>query len=232
MFHVDKIVYFKSPGPQNTDKVVDVVVERLKRGDLKYVIVASITGETALKIGERLKSEELDARVVCVSGPPQWDCEIRGRRWPYIRDDIRRKLEELGVVIVERAATTLAGGSVDYSLARYGFMPPSWAVLETLVMIGGYGLKTAIEVVLMATDYGAVPPFIEAIAVAGTLNKGADTAVVVKTTYSPHMFSSNSEKRMQVLEILAMPRNKKWYKRVSVWEFEAIEVKSGDAYTW
>lgn len=56
-------------------------------------------------------------------------------------------------------------------------------MLETLVMIGGYGFKTAVEVVLMATDYGTVLPFIEAIAVAGTLNKGADTAIVVKTTY-------------------------------------------------
>ncbi len=36
-------------------------------------------------------------------------------------------------------------------------MLPSWAVLETLVMIGGYGFKTAVEVVLMVTDYGAVP---------------------------------------------------------------------------
>ena len=70
---------------------------------------------------------------------------------------IRGKLKELNVEIVERAATTLAGGSVDYSLARYGLMLPSWAVLETLVMIGGYGFKTAVEVVLMVTDYGAVP---------------------------------------------------------------------------
>lgn len=107
-------------------------------------------------------------------------------------------------------------------------MLPSWAVLETLVMIGGYGFKTAVEVVLMATDYGTVPPFVEAIAVAGTLNKGADTAIVVKTTYSPHMFSSNSDKRMQVLEILATPRNKKWYRNMNVWEFEAKEVKEGE----
>jgi len=149
-----------------------------------------------------------------------------------VQGAIREKLEELNVEIVDRAANTLAGGSVDYSLARYGLMLPSWAVLETLVMIGGYGLKTAVEVTLMATDYGAIPPFVEAMAVAGTLNKGADTAIVIKTTYSPHIFSSNSNKRMQVLEILAMPRKKKWYKRVSVWEFEAKEVEKGEAYEW
>jgi len=228
MFRVKNIIYFDAPGSQNTDKVVDTVVERLAEGDIKFVIVASITGETALKIADRFRRLNLDVKVACVSGPPQWDCEIRGRKWPYIKNEIREKLEELNVEIVERASTTLAGGSVDYSLARYGVMLPSWAVLETLVMIGGYGLKTAVEVVLMATDHGAVPPFIEAIAVAGTLNKGADTAIVVKTAYSPHMFSSNSDKRMQILEILAMPRNKKWYKNMSVWEFEAKEIKKGE----
>jgi len=228
MFRIGNIVYFDVPGPQNTDKVVDVVVRRLSEGDIKFVIVASITGETALKIANRIKDLDLNVKVVCVSGPPQWDCEMRGRIWPYIQGEIREKLKELNVEIVERAATTLAGGSVDYSLARYGLMLSSWAVLETLVMVGGYGLKTAVEVVLMATDYGAVPPFIEAIAVAGTLNKGADTAIVVKTTYSPHMFSSNSDKRMQIFEILAMPRNKKWFKRIDVWEFEVKEVEEGE----
>lgn len=228
MFHIDEIIYFDTPGPQNTDKVIDAIAKRISRGDIKYIIVASITGETALKIATRIKDLQLDAKVICVSGPPQWDCEMMGRKWPYIQGEIRKKLKDLNVEIVERAAVTLAGGSVDYSLARYGFIPPSWVLLETLVMIGGYGLKTAIEVTLMATDYGAVPPFVEAIAVAGTLNKGADTAIVVKTTYSPHIFSSNSNKRMQVLEILAMPRNKRWYREMSVWECRTEEVKKGE----
>jgi len=44
--------------------------------------------KTALKITERIKKEKLDARVVCVLGSPLWDCEIRGRKWPYIHGDI------------------------------------------------------------------------------------------------------------------------------------------------
>lgn len=51
IFRVKNIIYFDAPGPQNTDKVVDAVVERLAEGDIKFVIVvASITGETSLKI--------------------------------------------------------------------------------------------------------------------------------------------------------------------------------------
>jgi len=33
---------------------------------------------------------------------------------------------------------------------------------------------------------------------------------------------------MQFLEILAMPRSKKWYGNMGVWEFEAKEVKEGE----
>jgi len=36
---------------------------------------------------------------------------------------------------------------------------------------------------------------------------------------------------MQVLEILAVPRNKRWCKRVGVWELVVEEVKRGRAYT-
>ena len=82
MFRVKNIIYFDAPGPQNTDKVVDAAVERLAEGDIKFVTVASITGETSLKIAERIKYSNLDVKVICVSGPPQWDCETRGRKWP------------------------------------------------------------------------------------------------------------------------------------------------------
>ncbi|MHA1581792.1 MAG: pyruvate kinase alpha/beta domain-containing protein, partial [Candidatus Baldrarchaeia archaeon] len=64
MFRVKNIIYFDAPGPQNTDKVVDAVVERLAEGDIKFVIVASITGETALKIAERIKHSNLDVKVI------------------------------------------------------------------------------------------------------------------------------------------------------------------------
>ena len=50
MFRVKNIIYFDAFGPQNTDKVVDTVVERLAEGDIKFVIAALTTGETSLKI--------------------------------------------------------------------------------------------------------------------------------------------------------------------------------------
>lgn len=61
-----KILYFEKPGPHNTGKLVNAVKERVKEGDIKYVVVASISGQTALKVAQALKDKGVS--VVCVSG--------------------------------------------------------------------------------------------------------------------------------------------------------------------
>ena len=45
---IKKILYFQNPGPHNTDKVITATKERVKEGDIKHVVVASISGETSL----------------------------------------------------------------------------------------------------------------------------------------------------------------------------------------
>ena len=80
-------------------------------------------------------------------------------------------------------------------------------------VVGGYGLKTAVEGILMATNSGYLPPSVEVVSVAGTGN-GADTAIVARSPYSLCMFSSDYNKRFQILEILAMLRVKVWHKEV------------------
>jgi len=221
---VRKIIYFESPGPNNTDKVVDAVKERLKEGDVKHVVVASISGRTALKVAETLQG--MSVSVVCVSGCPSW-LVMSGVEYPFVKAEIRAKLEKLSVTIVDKTPSSLSGDTIDYGLARYGYIPASWAVAETLEAIGGYGLKTAIEAILMATDCAAVPPSTNVISLAGT-DKGADTAIVAKSSFSPWLFISDSSKRFQVLEIIAMPKLKKWYKRISVGGLWFNEIEKGE----
>jgi hypothetical protein len=209
-----KVVYFDRPGAQNTEAVISAVQERLKEGDIRHVVVASVTGETALKLARALEGSGV--QVVRVSGPPTWG-EMEGRRWPFVQGEIRKELEASGVRIVETALSTLGSDSVDYNLARYGYTPAAFVAVETLVAVGGYGLKTAIEVLLMATDANAVPPFTDVISVGGT-SRGADTAIIARSTYSTAMFSGDADRRFQVREILAMPRHKLWWKRMMGWE--------------
>jgi len=223
-YTVKKVLYFEKPGSQNTDRVVQVVKERVREGDVKHVVVASISGKTALKFAQELK--DTGVSVVCVSGYAGWVTQ-RGVEYPFVRGDVREKLERSKVPIVDRTPSALSGDTIDYGLARYGYIPPSWAASETMQAVGGYGFKTAIEVLLMATDSSAVPPMADVIAIAGT-DKGADTAIVARSTFSTWMFSSDSAKRLQVLEILAMPRKKKWYRNIGVGGLSFKEIEKGD----
>ena len=219
-----KIFYFEKPGPHNTGSVINAVRERIREGGVKYVVVASISGETALKAAEELK--DLDVSLICVSGFPGWRT-IHGIEYPFVKGEIRKRLERLNVVIVDKVPSSLSGDTIDYGLARYGYVPASWVVAETLEAVGGYDLKTAVEAMLMATDCGAVPAFKDVISIAGT-DKGADTAIVAKSTFSSNMFSGDSAERFQILEILAMPRVKKWYKRIGVGGLYFQEIEKGE----
>jgi hypothetical protein len=164
--------------------------------------------------------KDFNVHVCCVSGAASW--QIHGYKWPLIRGSIRRKLEELKVDIVERTPSTLSGDTIDYGLARYGCVPGSWIIAEALEAIGGYGLKTAVEGIFVATDSGTVPPYANVISVAGT-GSGADTAILAKSTFSACMFSHDPGKRFQILEILAMPKNKKWHEAIEAGEFHVKE---------
>lgn len=213
-----EVLFFEKPGPTNTEDVIVAVSERIKDGDIKYVVVASVSGKTALRVAQQLRDSNIV--IICVSGSPSWSI-FEEFSYPMVKGEIRRKLEGQGVTIVDKVPSTLSD-TVEYGLARYGYIPASFVVAETLEAIGGYGLKTAVEAILMATDSGAIPAFTPVISIAGT-DKGADTAIVAKSTYSSCVFSKDSNKRFQVFEIIAMPRIKKWYKEMSIGEFSFHE---------
>jgi len=221
---VKKIIYFETPGPHNTDNVVEAVKERIKEGDVKHVIVASISGRTAQMVAEELRG--MAVSVVCVSGCPSWLVQS-GVEYPFVKGETREKLERLNVAIVDKTPSTLSGDTIDYGIARYGYIPASWVMAETLEAVGGYGLKTAVEAILMATDCAAVPHSTNVISLAGT-DKGADTAIVAKSTFSPWVFSSDAARRFQVLEIIAMPRLKKWYRKIGVGGLWFDEIQKGE----
>ncbi len=69
-------------------------------------------------------------------------------------------------------------------------------------------MKVAAEIVMMATDVGAIPPGEEVVSIAGTGN-GADTAIVVRSCHSDDFF--HKEKGIEFREVIAMPRKKKFW---------------------
>lgn len=194
--------YFDEPGAHNTDDVVEAVKKRVESADIKHVIVASISGKTALRFAEALNGK---AHIICTSGAP-YRREMVKREWPCLKPEYRRRLEKAGVTIIDRAPYIFHSSLLDG--ARWSAVLPELLVKETLYCFG-QGLKVAVEVALMAVASGFLEPYQDVIGVGGS-TKGADTAIIVRATYPATIFSKDTEKRLEIREIIAMPRIKKW----------------------
>ena len=205
MFRDENVRYFDEPGPQNAEALIEAVKKRIKGSGIEYVVVASESGKTALKVAEALK--EFKVKVVCVTAYAglrlAWP---EGGKWPGITGQIRKRLEDLKVKIIEETQYIFKG--VTFDAQFLGRAAPSWAIHEFLSRTMGYGFKTAIEVAMMAAEAGAIPVDREVVAIAGTgwLGGGADCALIVKSAPIPK--STDVEKGLEVREIIAIPRIK------------------------
>jgi len=206
------VYYFEEPGPGNTDATVNAAVERTKEkeGDIQAIVVASMSGRTAIKVAECLKAAGLEVKVVCVTGPPSW--EQYGYEMPLLKPQERAKLEQLGVAIVDHIEEPFREITFrDWWEKETIEVPRPEADLfwMTLTCVGGHGFRTAIEVVFMALEAGAIQPGERVIGVAGT-GEGADSAVVLKATRFEDAVGPDPKKRLKVEEILAMPKETAW----------------------
>jgi len=200
----ESILYFDNPGPENTDNVIEAVRKRLDRGGIKYVIVASESGRTALKVAEKLK--EFDIKIICVSVYAGVKRPFK-EKWPTIEDTVRKRLKKLNVKILEETQWIF---KCTFDYAFLGKYSPSNIIHTFLSRVLGFGFKTAIEITLIASEAGAIPTNEEVIAIAGTgwLGGGADCAIVVKPAHIYNGEFIDLEKGMEVKEILAIPRLK------------------------
>jgi hypothetical protein len=201
---VRKVYYFGEPGKQNTEEVMEIVKNVIQEEKIDCLIVASTSGETALKFAKALKDEKV--KIICVSEPPSR--QIFGDKWPCMNGEIRKELEKYNVVIVERVPYKFHNSVLE--MAKWYTPIPEHIVGDVLASVGGQGLKVAVEIMFMAVQGGFIEPNREVIAVAG-YGGGADTAVILKTCFPENMFSSDVDKRLEIKEIIAMPRNKRYW---------------------
>jgi hypothetical protein len=205
MFQDKKIRYFSAPGPQNCEALIEAAKERIRELGIGFVVVASDSGSTALQVAEALSGTSV--KIVCVTAYaglrlawPQWG------KWPSISGDTRKRLEDLGVKIVEETPWIFKGVTFDAQFLKRS--APSWMIHEFVSRTMGYGFKTASEATLVAAEAGAVPIDKEVVAIAGTgeLGGGADCAIVVRPSVVPK--TTDAEAGLEIREIIAIPRIK------------------------
>jgi hypothetical protein len=188
-----KIVYFEKPGKQNTEETLKLAIERCEELGLRYMVVASSTGETAMKAYKMLEGK--DIQLVVVTYHRGFEEEGVDSMKPEIEEFLRKN----GVTVV-RQSHVLSGLERSFT-RKFGGLSRTEAVAEALRALFGHGLKVCVEITIMAADSGAIP-IEEVVAVAGR-SSGADTAVVIRPAHMNSFFN------MQIKEIICMPREKR-----------------------
>ena len=209
---------FKRPGPVNTDELIKI----LKKASSEYetVVVASVTGSSAVKIAETLK----DKNIVCVTCPQgmYWEVEemdrdlfaeipeLRKARDEWVKKGLKQvpmnitsenkvQLDRLNVEIV-RGTIPLFGPT--FSMRLHLQRPSSLDVMAKTLELISPGTLVTMEAVLMATDAGVILEDELVLACAGT-EMGLDTLWVLKSCASANLF--HPSKGFRFVELLAKP---------------------------
>ena len=177
--------YFERPGPVNTEKTIELAIERALELGVGHLVVPSLTGSSALMTAEKARGSGL--KVVCVSfragggfstEPARIDpsrpwirhwmdipelAKLREewrkacyKRVPFLSE--RRDLvEKLRSMGVRLVIATDLGAGIYTSMAVHlGVKPPLVVMKETLYFFCP-GLKVAVFSAVTAADAGAVP---------------------------------------------------------------------------
>ena len=183
-----KTVYFENPGRENTEKVLRVARQRAEELGIKTIVVASTTGDTAVKAVEIFK----DTRVIAVSHA----AGFASPNTTEFTEENRRIVDSKGGIVL---TTSHAFGGISRAIRRKFNTYVIGEIIAGTLRIFGQGTKVVCEIAMMAADSGQVGTDEDVISIAGT-GRGADTAVVLQPVNSSHFFE------LKIKEILCKPR--------------------------
>ncbi len=183
----EKIVYFETPGRENTEETLRLVAERARARGISKIVLASTRGDTARLAAERFAGKGIKMVVV----PHQ-----------YGRGEAQRFPPELVAELEQKGHCVHFGTMLFHTDGFYGMSVPS--VMATILRTFCQGMKVCIEVILMAVDGGCVATGEKVIAATGT-GRGVDTAVVAIAAPSTKL------SELHITEIICKPlETKSW----------------------
>jgi len=182
-----RTVYFDQPGPENTDAVLRLAHKRAQELGIDTILVASTTGETAVKAMDILSG----FRVIIVT-------HAHGFREPDTQEfnaANREAVESQGGIIL---TVTHAFGGLSRAMRLKHKTVALGDIIANTLRVLGQGTKVACEIALMAADAGLVRTDQDVIAVGGS-SQGADTALLLQPKNAQRFFD------LRVKEIICKP---------------------------
>lgn len=186
------ITYFDEQGNDYTDDLIRAVNDKLDNSpEIKRILIASATGESALKLHGAVDDKNIE--IINVTH----HMGFKEDNVADISDEMIKKLEDVGIktYIGAHAFSGAARGVTN----KYGGFSPLDVVADTLRMFS-HGVKVSAEISIMAADAGLVPVGEKIIAIGGR-GHGVDTAVMLTPVNAKDLFN------LKFHEIIAMPRD-------------------------
>ena len=184
-----ELLLFDKPGKANTTATLTAAVQRAEELGVRYLLVASTTGDSAMELRDLVGDRDL--RVVCVS----YHAGFHGGDGAM---PVERR-EELRARGIEVVICSHALSGVERSLKnKFGTIGPV-ELMAYCLRLFGQGVKVAVEIAVMAADCAVAPTDEDIIAIGGS-GTGADAAVVLKAAHQNNFFD------LRVREIIAMVR--------------------------
>lgn len=182
-------VYFDKPGRMNSDECIAAAVARAEELGIRYLVVASSSGDTAEKLRTAVGAREM--KVVCVT----YHAGFHGGDETM---PVKRR-EELRAQGIEVVICSHALSGVERSIKNcFGTIGPLEIMAHTLRSFG-QGMKVAVEIAVMAADSATAPTDEDIICLGGS-GKGCDVAAVIRAAHQNNFFD------LRVREIVAMVR--------------------------
>lgn len=178
-------MYWKSVGPNHTEKTVELALQKAEEYGIKSIVVASVSGKTAELLAGKAEN------IVCVT-------HANGFKEPGVNEMTSQQREILLGENIKVLTTAHALSGAERGISkRFGGVYPVEIMANTLRMFG-QGVKVTVEISVMALDAGLIPYGEDIIAIAGT-GKGVDTAVVLRPDYASNILNT------YIAEIICKP---------------------------
>ena len=187
---VEKTVfYFEKKGAVNTEKTLEIALSRAAEANIKKIVVASSTGETALKL-HRMAGDSVKIIAVTYNAGSRFQAQVEAFNKNH------ETLLQKGILVV-RGLHAFSGVEKGFSEHYKTNLLPLNVVADTLRMFS-QGVKVCVEIAVMAAEHGFVMPEEEIVAIGGS-GHGADTALIMKPVFAADLFKA------KVRALLCMP---------------------------
>ena len=180
-------ILFPQPGKHNTLRTLQLAAQRAAHLDIKTILVATTSGETAVQAVHHFPGKNLIA-ITHAAG-------FKAENTQELTLDNRSSLEASNVTIL---TCQHALGGVNRAVRKQLGGIETDEIIANTLRIFQQGMKVVAEIAIMAADAGLVECRKPVIAVAGT-GKGADLAVVVMPVNTSNFFD------LRILEIICRP---------------------------